>query len=514
MSVKILRELVTEQQVTLIRQMLNIKPIEKKIYNQNKHFMPEIEKTPIQFYQVKEDPLSKQKCLYLPFQFANKLFGAICNYQIQYPTRNFKFTGKLRDYQEEDTKQALEHLSQFCSTTLNFSTGAGKTICSANLATRIQPQLLTLVIIHLQTLIKQWEKTFQEHTTAKIWVVGEMEQPEFFDVIICMEQRISHIDPKILATVGFLFLDEVDRLMTPSRINPLLATQPKYVIGMTATLDMRTDGMDVMIHCLLGTHKIVRVIEKQMWLYKLKTNYVPPIERTSRGTNWSVIVRWLAENEDRNNQIIKFILRHYENHKILVLCNLIEHTQTLYNKLEYIKSEVEKLKNINLANEYSKLNSEKLTFDYYSGSKKKYKDSRILIGGIKKLAVGFDDASSSDAKIIERINMLIIISSFKDESLLTQVLGRIRADNPIVIYFVDNNNTIKTHFRASKQFVESRNGHIINVDEKELDNICIPKLEEEVIDIPEEKNEEENKNDEDHKVEENKNNKIIIKIKN
>lgn len=479
MSVKIFRELVTDQQVEIIRKFLILTP-KIKSFNKNK-FLQE-DKAPIQFYHVRDDPITQKKCLYLPFQFANTLFNTICNYQLVYPSIKFDFTAKLRDYQEEDTKLAIQQLNTFCTTTLNFSTGAGKTICSAYLASKIQ--LITLVVVHLEILRKQWEKNFKDTTNAKLWVVGEMDQPKEFDVIICMDQRASKIPAEVIASVGVLILDEVDRLVTQSRVDLFLSIQPKYIIGLTATLDMRTDGMDSMYHCILGTHKVVRILAKNLTMYRIKTKHVPEVKQTARGADWSVIVRSLAENEERNWSIVDFVLKQ-ETHKILIICNLIEHTQALYDMVLKRKAEDKNL------NEY------KYSVDFYSGSKKKYKDSRILIGGIKKVGIGFDDANAAEGVVNIRINMLVMVTSTKDESLITQVLGRIRVQNPIIVYFVDNNNTIKRHYNETKKFVLSKGGQLIDVEENQLSNLEItnPDLAEVEIDSDEDRGNEDRDNE-------------------
>jgi superfamily II DNA or RNA helicase len=465
MSVKIPRSSLTDETVKTIRSLLNISPKTPEIFNKNNFVKPE-PKPPIQFYRVQDN------FVYLPFQFANTLFKTICNYNNVYTPHCFKFNGTLLDYQATDMKTACMHLTNFCSTTLNFSTGAGKTICSCFLSTAVSPQLLTMVIINNTSLLESWKKSFTETTNAKIWSVGEEEMPEAFDVIICMDTRVEKIPAKIINDVGFLIIDEIDRLMTPSRVTPLLSASPKYIIGLTATLDMRTDGLDSMIHCLLGNHKIERIIEKNITLYKCNTLYTPPIERTSRGTKWDVVIKWLSINDDRNNMIIDWCLRHH-THKILIMCNLKEHTKTLCDKILAMQQLAIAGKIDNPL--YSK-DPKDYTADFYCGTKKSYNACRILIGGIKKIGVGFDDASSSGFDGV-RINMLVMANSIKDASLIVQVLGRIRDPNPVIAYFVDDNKTIKSHFTVSKEFVESRNGKVISLKEHEVKNIVIQKLE-------------------------------------
>jgi superfamily II DNA or RNA helicase len=466
MSIKVLRSLLLDSHVDLIRKMLIIYPLEKEVFTkrgEKKNFNPVDTKEPIQFYYVQDG------YVYLPFQFGNILMGKIYNFNNFYPIHNFSFIGQLRDYQIEDMNTAFKQLTTYCSTTLNFSTGAGKTICSAFLSCSLK--LLTLVLIHLTPLMESWKETFKNNTNAKIWLVGEMDMPKEFDVIICMEQRVEKIEDDILKKVGFLVIDEADRFTTKSRVKPLLAVQPKYIVGLTATLDLRVDGMDVMLHSLLGTHKVVRNIQKKITLYRVNTDFAPVIQKTSRGTDWSVVSRSLSENDERNNEIVDFVYRH-NTHKILILCHLVEHVKALYGKFikrnnefkcveQIVKVGLGRLLNRNLIGLVEKyLGDDRLSVDSYSGNKKKFNDSQVLIGSTRKIGIGFDDQSGLENDGI-RINMLIITSSMKDLSLLTQVLGRIRDNNPIIVYLVDANATIQSHFRVAKKFVEEKSGVVI-----------------------------------------------------
>ena len=446
MSVRINRNLLNDSLISIIRKTLILTPVAPKTYNSNNFSTPQII-DPIQFYTVKTEP-DGNKYVYLPYAFANILLGRNINSFNTYPIFDVNFTGSLRLKQPEYITSALNQLQSYGTTTLELPTGTGKTAITAYLC--VQLKLRTLVIMHLSVLVQQWIKTFTTFTNSKIWVVGETEFTPECNVIICMEERVKKIPPEILYSIGTLAVDEADRLTTKSRVEPLLSTIPRYIILMTATLDLRTDCMDSMLYLLAGTHKVSDKIEKKITLYRTNTQFNPPIVKTARGTDWNSIRQWLCNNSERNKEIVDTAL-HYNNHKILILCHLVNHVKILH------KMFIDRGVNV----------------DYICGTKKSYADNRILIGSVSKVGIGFDDSSSTDNDGI-RINMLILTNSIKNKSLLIQVLGRIRADNPKIIYLVDECDIIKRHFTVCKKHISETNGTVINTSLNEIKKLDIP----------------------------------------
>ncbi len=106
--------------------------------------------------------------------------------------------------------------------------GFGKTILGASLASRVK--LMTVILVHREILTVQWKKTFEDFTTAKVWIVGEKNPPSECDVIICMDTR-WHLIPKFMKDAcGFLIIDEAHAFCTPTHVGCLLAFHPKYMI--------------------------------------------------------------------------------------------------------------------------------------------------------------------------------------------------------------------------------------------------------------------------------------------
>ena len=80
-----------------------------------------------------------------------------------------------------------------------------------------------------------------------------------------------------------------------------------------------------------------------------------------------------------------------------------------------------------------------------SNKKKWDEDSNVLIGGFKKIGVGFDS----------KMKVLILASDVMD---IRQYEGRIRAHDNTIIDIVDDFGTLESHFEGVKGKYEGRRG--------------------------------------------------------
>ena len=101
----------------------------------------------------------------------------------------------------------------------------------------------------------------------------------------------------------------------------------------------------------------------------------------------------------------------------------------------------------------------------YFGSKKSYKDDKILIASLSKCSTGFDMATASEEFDGINADVLILMTSIKNENLLKQTIGRVvgRAENPTILYFCDENSTQKKHINLNKAMIEKVKGEIAEV---------------------------------------------------
>lgn len=103
--------------------------------------------------------------------------------------------------------------------------------------------------------------------------------------------------------------------------------------------------------------------------------------------------------------------------------------------------------------------------DTFYGTKKRYKNSRILIATIDKLNRGFDEKSFCPDFDGTRLNCLFLVSTTRSKVLVEQMVGRVlRSDDPSVYYFIDDNNISKVHYRECRPVFKGLNAKIKTID--------------------------------------------------
>ena len=429
MAVRIPRKNISESQAEQIRKLLTLQPKENTFFTSQFNTPP---KCPVLFYLLEgEDVL-------LPYIFYAKFFSQVSNIDRIYPLKPFSFIGTLFEHQVPVEEEAAAQINQKGSTTLGLYPGFGKPVVGAKLASRLG--LPTAVIYHRKLLGPQWATTFKEFTDATVWIVGEESAPSVMpQVTICMDTQVEKLTSTYRSQVGVLIIDEAHAFCTPSRVNSLLRWEPRYVIAETATL-IRSDGMHSMIQALCGMHGIFQISTKPFEVVKLLTGFEPEVKQTLQGRlDYDALLKSLAFSDYRNRLALK-VIKNNPDKKILILTRLKEHVQILSKMLQ----------------------AEEESVDTFSGNKQTYSDSRILVGTISKIGTGFDEKTLCPNFGGQRINVVILMSSIKDLALLEQNVGRaFRAENPIVVDFVDDNSTLQNHSKERDKWYISRNGRIM-----------------------------------------------------
>jgi len=437
MAVRINKDLLTNKQKEDIRRLLYMQPKDVGFFKKKKFIQS---KDPILMWSL--DKSTNE--VVLPYVFGNILMGQHINSQRSYPGGRYNFTGTLLPHQVPIVQQASQHLNTIGTTTLNVYPGCGKTAMSAYLGSAIDG--LTLVIFPIKTLEMGWANTYKQFTNASVWLNdGHNPVPSSCNVILTMDTQFHKIPKEILPMVRTLIIDEAHMFCVPSRIGYLLSIFPQYIIACTATLE-RTNGMETIIHSICGTHAITLKSPKKFIVYRVNTGIKTQIEKTKSGdSNWPKLVKDLCEDPLRNALIVDLVERNTD-HKIMILT---------WNKAHaYFLSKI--------------LNDRGTKSDVLAGNKNSYKDSRVLVGTISKLGTAFDEQSGVcvDWGGI-RSNMMILVGSTKSLSGLEQFTGRVfRAEFPVIIDLVDNNDICKRHWYERKKWYEAdcRNGEIQTVN--------------------------------------------------
>jgi superfamily II DNA or RNA helicase len=336
-------------------------------YFRQSYSSPEVQ--PVSFYFYHND------CVYLPFRYALRNGFPVPTH----PSVFMLFTGELRDYQYEVCARIYQLLMTHRTAIIGLYPGFGKTVVGAYLTCQLG--LPTLVLIHLDVLIEQHVNTFLKYTSVTIMIVGKvghklrklmLTYPLRFpplsqampDVIICMEQRVKDIPGELLSRVGCLIIDEAHCFYVPSRVYPILACQPQYVILQTATLE-RDDEMHEMLEPLVGTEGVFLESNKHVQCLIINTGFRPPVD-PDKDVDYHKLMTATYTNPERIAMIGHFIQSN-PGFRILILTKLVDRCEYLANIIGTITSEV----------------------DYVHGKKRDFVPRDILVGTIQKVGTAF-----------------------------------------------------------------------------------------------------------------------------
>lgn len=338
-----------------------------------------------------------------------------------------------KGYRDQDVAmaRALKTLREKRSVFLNLPTGFGKTACSTYLTTSLGYK--TLVLCHLSTVgHEQWPSEYGKFTDCIVQVVKGKELDPKADVYIMGVLKADSMPSSVFKDIGVIIYDEAHIATVTACTKVFLKVRPMYLIGLSATPEDRSDGLHKLFEPFFGPPEewIKREEIKEFTVIKYKTSYKPKIEYITvqgRSTiNWNTVINSLANNPERQKEIGDLALEH-PNERIMILSNRKEECEGIH---KYLLGKGE--------------DSEILI-----GTKKKWKkDCRVLVAGMKKAGVGFNDPT---------LTMLIIATDSKN---VKQYEGRIRTNNNIIYDVVDNYSSFESHWRIRESWYLERGGTI------------------------------------------------------
>ena len=366
---------------------------------------------------------------------------------------SYEFTGTLRHYQGAAVLKAREDLEEYGTTTLSLHAGAGKTVTA--MATFAGYDGVVAFITHMQPLLIQWYETGTNFTNAKIHIFGEKGNKytlEQANVWIVMEKRISKlVEMGVASWVRMVVVDEAHHFCTASRAQALLGFQPEYLMMVTATPE-RDDGLHQVMYAFAGTHQIVRPYSVTFEVYHIKTGVIPTKESNVNGDlNFAVFTQSLMYNEIRNMYITNLVEMN-RGRKILILTKEKDHVDLLASMIE----------------------SRKISVATMRGTDKNYVDKSVLIGTVSKIGCGFDEATFASCYGGKRLDMLIFLATYKNAATIEQSVGRVlRSENPVIIYFNDQDGICDNHWRVFRGWSEMNGGscysYKVDLNEAEQD---------------------------------------------
>lgn len=279
---------------------------------------------------------------------------------VYYSVENFKF-----DYEvilpEYDTTQIEDsiilHESQvkcydmcrkeieklFGGGIINLSTGSGKTIIAIKLACFFK--LKTLIIVNKIELLNQWKKEIVKWVpNVKIGIIqGGTFEYEDCDIVLGMLQTISMkstLEPIDFSWAGLCFIDEVHNLGSEIFSQLLFKIRPKYLFGLTATLE-RKDKLEKVIRWFLGnviysniSSDLKQTTEVHVYKYKGKSSVSKQLRD---GT--AAVARMLSnigEDKERSNMIADVVreLIADKERQVLVISDRVSQLKYLHDCIE------------------------------------------------------------------------------------------------------------------------------------------------------------------------------------
>lgn len=347
-----------------------------------------------------------------------------------------------RPYQEEAMEELKEHLTAESPGLLAVLPPAwGKTLFGS--VALAQVGLRTLILFDLAALCPSWTKVLRLVLPgARVWVVGETAVDLEADVILCMVTRIGHVPSAILRTVGFLIVDEAHRFCTGNRVDLLLRLPVARTLLLSGTPD-RADGMNAFLDLLTGGKTIERPVPPYV-VYKVNTGCQYPIRkkemfikatgRYQQVNDFTEYVKDVAKDEKRRTLIVDLVGRTLADRKIIILCRSVSNCKLLHTALV----------------------AAGISADWMAEGRKKYTDSRVLLGTGSKIGTGFDEANACEGFGGEVSSTLIIADTIKDSSAMLQWIGRVlRSDHPEVWQLVDEHPIAEKHWKENlKMHVE------------------------------------------------------------
>lgn len=341
----------------------------------------------------------------------------------------------LYDYQMEAVAEMLKH---YCGI-LQSPAGSGKTQMGIAMAAKLG--LKTLWLTHTHDLLTQSKSRAEQYMSpALTGTITEGKVQIGKGITFATVQTMCNLNlPQYENVWDCIIVDECHRVAgSPtavtqfSKVLNALAARHKY--GLSATVH-RADGMIMATHALLGplAHQVpdAAVADKIMKVAVLPRGTRIGLDRAFLDTDGTIIysklVNFLAENTQRNEQIVSDLIENADHYN-LILSDRLGHLEYLMNHLPpKLKSQAVMVDG-KMTTKKGKAERERAIEDMRAGRK------RYLFATYALAKEGLD---------IPRLDRLYLTTPQKDYAVVTQSVGRVARtfegkEDPLVYDYVDD----------------------------------------------------------------------------
>ena len=438
----IYKDSLTLKEQIFIREELTVKP-----------YMPKSPIQPTPYPVYRESP----KKFYVP-----RLFG-ITNFGLPNEIRNDSckqinliFQGALRDRQVYIVEKYMNYIKENFGGLLDIYCGFGKTVLALKILTLVG--LKTLIIVHKEFLMNQWEERIQQFIpNARIGrIQGQIIDIEDKDIVIGMLQSLSmkEYPEDQFAEFGLTIVDEVHHMSAEIFVRALQKVVTQYTLGLSATMT-RKDGLSKVFKMFLGEiiHKEKRehdtVVTVKAVEYKVIDEDFNNMEYDYRGNpKYSTMISKLCTFNPRSEYILHILtneLKLNDKQQIIVLA----HNKNL---LVYLFKAIEHRKIASVG--------------YYIGG---MKEKDLKISETKQIIIA-TYSMAAEALDIKTLTTLVLATPKTDVEQAVGRILRVKDNNPLIIDIIDQHTIFKNQWAKRRGFYHKNNYKIIQTDDYKSNN--------------------------------------------
>lgn len=249
--------------------------------------------------------------------------------------KDIKFTGTLRDYQQEIVDCVLDKTIGV----VEAMTGSGKTITFVKII--VDRKIPTLILVNTLELANQIIDSFVTFTNLKKEDIGYIGNGKFIlkPITVALHQTMHKLGKSEFGLINSLFgqviADEVHIVAAKTYYKTMTSLKAKYKFGFSAT-PKRDDGLTNVIYFATGPKIHTVPLEKLKDVlivpsYKqILTDYYFPLMDSKE---YIMLLDDLSIDKDRNQKIAQEALTNYNDKYVCLLCNRINQVIELKNLL-------------------------------------------------------------------------------------------------------------------------------------------------------------------------------------
>lgn len=245
---------------------------------------------------------------------------------------SLKFTGKLRDYQEDIVQACMSKTVGI----IQSMTGSGKT--AAFVALIIRRKEPTLILVNTLELANQTISSFTKFTNIKTSDIGFIGDQRFEvkPITIGLHQTMAKLADAKFSLIderfGQVIADEVHIVGAKTYYRTMTHLSAKYKFGFSAT-PKRDDGLTDVIH--FATGPTIHEVPKEKLTKVLITPSYKTIDTNYRyylfsSQEYQEMITDMAEDRERNKLIADTWRKDYKGRSTIILCLRVIHLEILH----------------------------------------------------------------------------------------------------------------------------------------------------------------------------------------